>query len=392
LINFIKNKIDSLKALINFNKLSSESRKIVFYAEDIQSQNYLLDLVKELVDNFNEEVCYFTSDPKDTIFIEQKRFPKLKIFYIGSGFIRTWVFMNLKAEIMIMTMPDIERFHLKKSKIYQVHYLYIFHALVSTHSNYRLGAFNSYDTIFCTGKQQILEIRETEKHYKLPRKNIYKDGYRPLEFLIAENKSFKKGGSNKLKILIAPSWGEHSIFENCIEELLDSLVKCDVSIFLRPHPMILRNNYDQIQRLKSRYANKMNFHIQENPINRNILFESDLLITDWSGIGIEYGLGLQKPILYIDMPKKNFNPEYHLIDQTPMEVTIRSEIGKIIDIKDLGNINEIISKAISSYSADEVLKIREKYVFMKKNSLYKAAKRVVSIANANRTRNLNQSD
>ena len=122
----MKDKIYALKSAFKFNKLSSESRKIVFYAEDIQSQNFLIDLVKELLTEFNQEVCYLTSDVNDSFFSEEKNYPKLRVFYIGNGFMRTWVFMNLKADLFIMTMPDLESFHLKRSKIYPVHYLYIF--------------------------------------------------------------------------------------------------------------------------------------------------------------------------------------------------------------------------------------------------------------------------
>ncbi|MEZ5564530.1 MAG: hypothetical protein R3F24_02995 [Gammaproteobacteria bacterium] len=33
------------------------------------------------------------------------------------------------------------------------------------------------------------------------------------------------------------------------------------------------------------------------------LFDSHVMITDWSGAGQDYGLGLEKPVLYIDVPE-----------------------------------------------------------------------------------------
>ncbi len=369
-----------------------ESRKIVFYAEDIQSQNFLIDLLMELLNKFDQEICYLTSDINDSIFKEAKYHRNLKVLYIGSGFIRTWLFINLKADLFITTMPDIEIFHLKRSKIYPVHYLYIFHALVSTHSNYRQGAFDAYDTIFCTGSQQISEIRKTEKYYNLPKKNIFKDGYRPIEYLINESKSYKKNSSDKLKILIAPSWGENNIFEHCMNELIENLLNEDNEIFLRPHPMTLRNHGNEIEKLKSYFSKNINFNLQEDHKDRSILFESDILITDWSGIGIEYGLGLLKPVIYIDLPKKNFNPDFEKLNITPMEVSIRSEIGEIVDIQNLESINRVISNILSTYDKEDVLAIRERYVYIKENALNKAAKRVLNIANSNRSRNIRNSN
>jgi len=387
--NSIKNNLKAFKALIAFKKLNTESRKIVFYAEDIQSQNYFLGLVKELLVHFDEEICYLTSDPVDTIFLTEKNYKKLNVFYIGDGIIRTWLFSSLEADLMIMTMPDIETFHIKRSKVYNVHYLYIFHALVSTHSNYRLGAFNSYDTIFCTGKQQMLEIRKTEDEYGLNKKNLHKDGYRPLEYLINESHAYTKNSIKKTSVLIAPSWGSNNILELCIENLLDVLLKSDMKITLRPHPMTIRNNFKQLKELEKKYQNKENLCIQTNVANRDILFHSDILITDWSGIGMEYGLGLQKPVIYIDTPKKNNNPEFNKINLIPIEVKIRSEIGSILKINEIKNINYHILEILKLHNPSNILKLREKYVYMKKNSVNKSARRVLSIANANRSRNIN---
>jgi YidC/Oxa1 family membrane protein insertase len=386
---FIQHQLKALKSFRAFKNLHPKSRKIIFYAEDIQSQNYLYDIAKELLINLNQEICYLTSDPDDTIFKEEKKYANLHTYYIGSGLLRTWIFASLEADLMIMTTPDLETFQLKRSKTYNVHYLYIFHALVSTHSVYRLGAFDAYDTIFCTGKQQMAEIRKTETYYNLNKKNLYRDGYRPLEYLMDESKNFAKVNSEKLHILIAPSWGSNNLFEHCIEKLLDSLLEsADMEVTLRPHPMTIRHKSKQLQQLREIYKNHLNFHIQTNIDNRDILFRSDILITDWSGIGMEYGLGLQKPVIYIDVPKKNNNPEFHKINLIPVEVGIRAEIGEILEIDKLENINQHILKILRKYNKHEILEVRKKYVFMRRNSLHKSAKRILSIANSNRSRNL----
>ena len=381
--------ISAAKSLIKFNKLSAESRKIVFYAEDSQSKNFLIDLVNEISIKFDHDVCYITSDVNDTIFKDAAKNPKLHIFYIGTGVVRTLAFLNLKSDLCIMTMPDLDRFHLKKSKIYPVHYLYIFHALLSTHSIYRHQAFDSYNTIFCTGKQQMTEIRKTEKIYNLPKKNLYKDGYRPLEFLIGKNEFYEGDEKKILKILIAPTWGENNIFNYCMRDLIQNLVKTKHEIYLRPHPMTLRDCYDQVNDIKQIFTQNDNFFLQEDHINRDIFFESDILITDWSGSGMEYGLGLLKPVIYINVPKKNLNPEYKKIDITPIETKIRNEIGAVVNIDDISRIEEIILNTIQTYKKDYLSQVREKYVFMKKNGLNKSARRIITIANACQSRNNN---
>ena len=38
--------------------------------------------------------------------------------------------------------------------------------------------------------------------------------------------------------------------------------------------------------------------------------ESDIMISDWSGAAIEYALGLEKPVISVDVPRKVNNPGY----------------------------------------------------------------------------------
>ena len=169
--------------------------------------------------------------------------------------------------------------------------------------------------------------------------------------------------------------------------MLDTLLESDMHVTIRPHPMTIRHHGKNLAKLKDAYRHKENFKIQVNIENRDMLFNSDLLITDWSGIGIEYGIGLKKPVIYIDTPKKIHNPDADKIKLAPIETEIRSEIGKIVKIDDLHNINNSIFELLQTYDKNKILEIQEKYLFTKTNSLNKSAKRILSIANSNQSRN-----
>mgnify|MGYP003326545469 CR=1 FL=1 len=41
------------------------------------------------------------------------------------------------------------------------------------------------------------------------------------------------------------------------------------------------------------------------------LHRSDLMISDWSGAALDYALGLNKPVLFIDVPRKVNNLDYY---------------------------------------------------------------------------------
>ena len=190
-----------------------------------------------------------------------------------------------------------------------------------------------------------------------------------------------------LKILIAPTWGENNIFNFCMNDLIKNLITAGHHVHLRPHPMTLRDNYKKIDAIKKIFSDKENFFLQEDHTNRDILFESDILVTDWSGIGIEYGLGLLKPVIYIDIPKKNLNQESYKINITPIESKIRNEIGEIVKISEIHKIDQIIKKVMKKHDKSDLRLLRNKYVFMKNNGLNKSARRVITIANACRARN-----
>ena len=112
----------------------------------------------------------------------------------------------LKAKILVTDMPDLGKFHIKRSSEYPVHYIYLFHSMFSVHSYLRKGAVDNYDTIFCVGPHQIKEIREAEKVYGLKPKKLINYGYGRLDTLLEKKKDSQttNSGVNDL-IIIAPS-------------------------------------------------------------------------------------------------------------------------------------------------------------------------------------------
>ena len=61
----------------------------------------------------------------------------------------------------------------------------------------------------------------------------------------------------------------------------------------------------------------------------------DILITDWSGIGFEFALGLKKPVIFLDIEKKINNKDYYKFKIKPYEIKMRKKLGLVMKIKDL---------------------------------------------------------
>ena len=59
------------------------------------------------------------------------------------------------------------------------------------------------------------------------------------------------------------------------------------------------------------------------------------MISDWSGAALEYSFGLNKPVIFLDLPKKINNSKYDEIDVVPLEISVREYIGVIANVEDL---------------------------------------------------------
>ena len=186
-----------------FNELDLDERSIVFYAENTASFVTFDQIIYELTEKMGHQICYLTSAKDDPILKNKNK--NIRAFYIGDSEItKLKFFLELKARILVMTMPDLETFHIKRSKVYPVHYVHILHSVHSTHYAYRNTAFDNFDTIFCTGNYQIAEIQEREKKFNLKKKELVKIGHGTLDSLINEvqNTNIKRNTSNNKLILM----------------------------------------------------------------------------------------------------------------------------------------------------------------------------------------------
>ena len=370
--------------LKKFEDLKQNERDVVFYSENENSMLIFKSLISELTNKHNLNICYVTSSKDESIL--KKPNNKIKSFFIGDSVVRTKFFLNLKAKILIMTMPDLETFHIKKSKVYPVHYVYLFHSMVSTHLVYRRSAFEHFDSIFCVGNYQLDEIRSTEKLYNLKPKNLIRYGYSHLDNLLEKYSKrirLPKNNENKLHILLAPSWSDDGLFENFGEKVIDILLREGYKVTFRPHPMTQKKSKKKIDRITEKFSKNESFLLEQNIFNFDSFLFSDIMITDWSGAALEFAFAFEKPVLFIDVPKKINNPEYEKIPQVPIEVSIREKIGKIILPTDLELIpNEIkMLYGQTKELRDKITKIRNELIFNVGESKKDGAEEIIKLLN-----------
>ena len=341
-----------------YKKLPKSYKKVVFYSESFQDWHHLKPLLNALLDD-DIAVTYVTSDDRDPGLLKLSN--KYRSIYIGKGFFRILFFQFLKAKLLILTMMDLNNFELKRS-MHPVHYVYIFHSLTSTHMVDTEKSFDHYDTIFCAGPHQKKEIELREKNKDLKAKNLIPYGYPRIEKLIQLS---SKPKNEKKVILLAPTWGEQSIINLMGMEICSIIINQGYSLILRPHHETIKRSPQLIDEIENKYSHLQTFRVVREMGDSESLLQSDLLICDWSGTAIEYAFGLEKPVIFIDIPPRVRNPNWREIQSEPLEMSIREKVGRVICPSKLDELPSSISQLLNEdqVSSSLIKSLREEFIY-----------------------------
>ena len=341
-----------------YKKLPKSYKKVVFYSESFQDWHHLKPLLNALLDD-DIAVTYVTSDDKDPGLLKLSK--KYRSIYIGKGFFRILFFQFLRAKLLILTMMDLNNFELKRS-MHPVHYVYIFHSLTSTHMVDTEKSFDHYDTIFCAGPHQKKEIELREKNKDLKAKNLVPYGYPRIEKLIQLS---SKPKNEKKVILLAPTWGEQSIINLMGMEICSIILNQGYSLILRPHHETIKRSPQLIDEIETKFSHLQTFRLVREMGDSESLLQSDLLICDWSGTAIEYAFGLEKPIIFIDIPPRVRNPNWREIQSEPLEMSIREKVGRVVCPSKLDELPSSISQLLNEdqLSSSPIKSLREEFIY-----------------------------
>ena len=317
------------------------NKHLVFYSESSGFYKYFKGFIEYILANTNLTIHYITSDPNDQIFRLEAADHRIRAYYIGENRLIT-LMMKMDADVVCMTMPDLENYHIKRSYVRDdIEYIFIQHGIGSNNMGMRRGCTDHFDTVFLCGVHQRREEEQIGRLYRLKERKLVDVGYPLIDEMRAD---FSKHASEPAaqghrKILIAPSWQKDNIVDLCLEELLDELKGTDYEIIVRPHPQEVRLKREYMDALKQKYE-PLGIQIQTDFSSNNPIFEADLLITDWSGISWEFAFTTRRPILFINTPMKVMNPEYQKIEEVPLNIRLRDELGISLNVDELGKAAE----------------------------------------------------
>ena len=322
-----------LKTFLLFFLINKTYDRVFF----IEKNNYVKDFKYFLLNqNLNK---------KNIIIIAFENLGKSKIYDINikvveHKFFQNLIFQTLNAKYVYSSTPDLNYSIFVKNKKKNSKYFYIQHSPVGLLNAYHDYAFINFDLIFCNNiyqKEDILKINDFyKKKIKSWKQNIHFEK-------IKINKNQNK------KILIAPTWSTNFYDKRILQSL--NALNDNFDLTFRPHFMSLKN----IEALHDSFIKK-NFTLDKSS-NFN-LENYDLLISDWSGIYLEYLIQMRKKPILINTKEKVRNNSFR--NETSIEKKLRKEFSYQIDLINLDKIVETVSLAFSdnrNISLDKLKKI-----------------------------------
>ena len=355
------------------------NKKLVFYSEGSGFYKYYKGTIEYLLEHTNITIHYITSDFNDKIFELAEKNDKIRAYYIGEKKLIT-LMMKMDADIVVMTTPDLETYHIKRSYVRKdIEYIFVMHDMGSFNLTNRNGAVDHFDTVFCTGKHQKEEVEKIEIAKNLPKKTTVEAGYDLLDDMIRDYES-NKTVTERPVILIGPSWQVDSIMDSCIDDILEGFKNSEFDVIVRPHPQYVRHKAEKCEALKEKYKEYSNISVQTDFSSNSTVFDAAILVTDWSGICFEYAYTTKRPVIFIDTPMKVMNPEYKMIDTVPINIMLRNEIGKSIAMEDAKSTIDVAREMIAnadSYS-DKIEAFRNEYVYNLGHSAEISAKYIIN--------------
>lgn len=345
-----ENNPEAKKEKADYKRFFSIANKhLVFYSESSGFYKYFQSLIEYLLDYSNLTIHYITSDANDQIFKMAEKEKRIRPYYIGEKKLIT-LMMRVDADIVVMTMPDINNFHIKRSYVKSdVEYIYMFHWCTSTHMQIREKALDHYDTIFCPGPHQVKEIRYTEKLYQLPSKTLVETSYGVIEKLVEAYAKMEKIEKIKPQILIAPSYQADNLMDSCVDELLEQLFPENYRIIVRTHPQYVRRAPQKVEAFRQKYQKQLadgSLEFQIDISSQETVYQSDIVITDWSTIAHEFSFTTMRPSLFINTAMKVINSHYAEYPMKPLDITLRSQIGRALELDQISTVGGVIKEML----------------------------------------------
>ncbi len=344
---FIRSVAIKLKFLMHGGRVrsnaESSSAEYIIYNEGKQ----YLTVFTPICDEFEKRcipVTYWTSYKQDPLLSKGYKYIDCK--YIGEGNYAFAKLNMMKAKTCLATTPGLGVYQWKRSPNVN-NYVHILHSVGSA-AGYRMFGLDFFDSVLLSGEFQISEIREIERKRGLTPKDLVIVGCTYLDYLRSRLLNNAKTAVKKTTVLLAPSWGSSSILCRFGKEIIDSLIRTEFQIIIRPHPQSIISDKGALDKLMDLYPDNEQLRWNFDSDNFDVLNESDIMISDFSGVMFDYALVFNKPIIYTEVSSFDSAPyDACWLDKPLWKYSVYSSFGRELNEADFPNLRTVIQDVIN---------------------------------------------
>ena len=326
-------------------KITDQKIPIAIFTDHKRYWNVFEPLLDEL-EKRKQKTVYLTCSKDDPFF--EKKYEYITGEYLGEGNKPFSKLNLLNASVVVSSTPSLGVFQWKRSKNVDF-YIHVQHA-ANDISMYRMFGTDHFDALPLSGEYQIEEIRQLEKLRGIPQRETPLCG---IPYMDAMKKRLDEAGPvppHERTVLMAPSWGKSGILSRFGEKLIDALISTGYKVSVRPHPQSYTSEKEMLDSLMSKYTDESKVIWNRDNDNFEVLRQSDILISDFSGIIFDYTLVFDKPLIYTDT-KYDVSPyDAAWIEETPWTFRILPELGLELNEDNVENIKDLIDRCIEDPS------------------------------------------
>jgi len=306
------------------------------------------NVFKPVLDEFEKrgkDIHYLTASPDDPALTSD--YKHVHAEFIGEGNKAISKMNLINADLVLSTTPSLDVFQWKRSKTAS-YYVHLPH-MPNDITTYKMFGLDFYDAVLLSGSYQEDEIRRLESMRSIPAKEIVLTGIPYLDKMKERLDSTSRDDITEKErtVLLAPSWGSNGILTAYGASFIESLIKTDYRIIIRPHPQSFTSEKDLIDRLMKQFPDSDRLRWNRDPDNFDVLNEADILISDFSGVIFDFALVFNKPVIYTE-PVNDWS-QYDCSWDTEELWTykILPRIGRKLTKDNFGSIGSLIEDCIS---------------------------------------------
>ena len=297
----------------------------------------------QIFEQKGQRLVYMTASPDDPALDE--KFEYVKCEFIGEGN-RAFARLNmLSADVLLSTTPGLDVYQWKRSKDVK-YYIHIPHAVTDI-TSYRMFGIDYYDSILLTGEYMRHQVRELERIRSLPAKDLEVVGLPYMDELLKKKEAAGPAPDHPTTVLLAPSWGESSIFNRYGEAVFQALLNTGYHVIVRPHPQSYVSEKELLEKLQKAFPDSDQLEWNSDNDNFEVLRRSDILISDFSGVAFDFSLVFDRPIIYADTSHDKGPYDAYWLDEEYWMFEALPKLGMQLTRENMGSIKELIDTCLS---------------------------------------------